>query len=174
MASASDDSFAHVLMAEGRIRCGNATGQHEVFQHLQRDLVFVGVAGNDTLMNDRLGPLIDDVQQMHRTIESVPSAPQRLAVQRDRDQARSRCLPWQDHRDPARQGVLQRGHVDLRQQLPQTARRGRRPPKLQRMQKVQRLFRQPLTNGIIAPAVLKHRTHHGRQSGRKHRASSRC
>ena len=62
MASASDDGFAHVLMAEGRIGCDNSTGQHEVFQHLQRDLVFVGVAGNDTLMNDRLGPLIDDVQ----------------------------------------------------------------------------------------------------------------
>jgi hypothetical protein len=53
--------------------------------------VFVGVAGNNTLMNDRLGSLIDDIQQMHGTIESVPCPSPRLAVQRDRNQARGRC-----------------------------------------------------------------------------------
>ena len=111
------------------------------------------------MVNDRLGPLIDDVQQVNGTIQPVPSAAQRLAVQRNQSQAECRCRLGQNHRNPTRQGVLQRGGIDLRQQLPQTARRRRRPLEPQRMKKVNGLFRQPLTDGIIAPGVLKNRTH---------------
>ena len=92
------------------------------------------------MVNDRLGPLIDDVQQVNGTIQPVPSAAQRLAVQRNQSQAECRCRLGQNHRNPTRQGVLQRGGIDLRQQLPQTARRRRRPLEPQRMKKVNGLF----------------------------------
>lgn len=87
---------------------------HPVVGHLQRHLVFVGITGNDALVNDRLGPLIDDVQQVNGTIQPVPSAAQRLAVQRNQSQAGCRCRLGQNHRNPTRQGVFQRGGIDLR------------------------------------------------------------
>ena len=102
MTSTLDDDVTHILMTKGRVCGHNATGEDQVFQRLQRDLVFVGVAGNDTLMNDRFGLLIDDVQRVNGTIQSVPGASQRLAVQRDQSQTGCRCRLRQDHRDPAR------------------------------------------------------------------------
>ena len=71
-------------MTEHRVRRDHAARQDQVFQHVQRHLMFVGVRRNLPLMEHAFRLRIDHRQEVHGSLEPMPCAAERLAVQRRR------------------------------------------------------------------------------------------
>jgi len=86
MATGIADCLADILMTEHGIRREHSARQDQVFQHFQRHLMFVRVGGNSPLMEYALGVRIDNRQQMNGSVESMPRAAERLAVDGGRNE----------------------------------------------------------------------------------------